>query len=328
MLERISRVKTLNNLASYASAISAAWHKSVENTLEAATLCAEADKELSSQEKAQLIEQLPFEAPTFSKLVKIGNDPRLRSEEMRPRLPPSFSTLYEIALCSDTQLERALVSGALHPGATRSDIEVVRKAPRRPKRATLQLFGDGEPKKNEVVGPQSKIERMRFAEVHVPIDFSPEQGERLEEELTRVAESYGISVVRCLTIEERAEQRYGKAFNAFVKRWESIGRRLARQRINELKRQTRKRNKKWGFAPDETELDGQGWDRIEEVFNYVGLEDEFEDLRAEAEALANAPELPAELSNASSTHPDEFELPKKKRLSMSDFADWNCGQGK
>ena len=67
-------MKVFNNPSSYATAISAAWNKSVDNILEAAKLCAEADKELSASEKAELFEQLPFEAPTFSRLVKIGND--------------------------------------------------------------------------------------------------------------------------------------------------------------------------------------------------------------------------------------------------------------
>ena len=145
-------MKILNNPESYAAAISAAWHKSVENTLEVARLCAQADKELSPAEKAQLIQQLPFKAPTFSKLVKIGNDPRLRRDDMRPRLPPSFSTMYEIALCSDPQLKEALESGALHSEASRADIEALRKAPRC-KRATLAPFDEDDVVQEDKVRP-------------------------------------------------------------------------------------------------------------------------------------------------------------------------------
>jgi hypothetical protein len=310
-------VKTLNDATSYAAAITAAWHKSVEAALEVAKLCAEANKELSPADKAEMLQQLPFKAPTFSKLVKIGNDWRLHAADMLPRLPSSFSSMYEIALCSDPQLEKAIESGVLHPGATREEIEAVRKTAVHPRRATLREF-DGEPA--DETRPLSKVERICFAELHVPEDFPPEQGERLAADLTRLAESYGIELVRRLTPEEQAEVRYGNALNAFARRWEGLGRKLARRRINELKRQARQNNKKWGFKPDEVEINAtDGWDRIEEVMAFVGLEAEMDELRAKAESLAEAPGMPAELGEQSD--PVELWLPKKK-FELNDFSDW------
>ena len=317
-------MKILNDPEGYAAAISAAWNKSVESILEVARLCAEADKQLSAGQKAELLEQLPFEAPTFSKLVKIGNDARLRSDDMRSRLPPSYSIMYEVALCSGSQLEHAIESGALHSGASRSEIEAVRKAPPTAKRATLPLFDDVQRESVAAGGaPSLQIERVCFAELYTPRDYPPEQRERLAEELTRVAESYGIELVRRLTPEERAEVRYGKALNAFADRWTRAGRKLARQRINDLKRNRRQQNKRWGFAPDETELDlNAGWDRIEEVFDFLGLEDEIDGLRAQAEALAKAPDLPAELAEPIPTDQTHVTQPDR-RIAPDPLADWN-----
>ena len=261
-----------------------------------ARLCAQADKELSPAEKAQLIQQLPFKAPTFSKLVKIGNDPRLRSDDMRARLPNSFSTMYEIALFSDPQLEEAIESGVLHADASRADIEAVRKAPRR-KRATLPLFDEDEVVQEDKAAPSSNIDRVCFAEFHVPRDFPSEQRERLAEELTRIAEAYGIELVRKLTPEERAEAQYDRSLHEWWQRQTQVARKLARHRINELKREARRRNKKWVYEADETEINcTDGWGRIGEVYEFLGLEDELDDLRAEVELLTQPPELPAELT--------------------------------
>lgn len=310
-------MKIPNNPESYAAAISAAWHKSVENTLEVARLCAQADKELSPAEKAQLIQQLPFKAPTFSKLVKIGNDPRLRSDDMRRRLPPSFSTMYEIALCSDPQLKEGLESGALHSEASRADIEALRKVPRR-KRATLPLFEEDEVVQEDKAAPSLKIDRVCFAELLVPRDFPREQRERLAEELRRIAEAYGIELVQKLTPEERAEAQYDRSLHEWWQRQTQVARKLARRRINELKRAARRRNKKWAYAADETEINcTDGWFRIEEVYEFLGLEDELDDLRGKVESLTPAPELPKVLSERMSQDPAEFEFPKKTLFSKN-----------
>ena len=57
---------------------------------------------------------------TFGKATKIGNDRRL--EAFAPRLPQSFSTLYELAKFDDAQFDAAIKSGAVHPAVTRGEI--------------------------------------------------------------------------------------------------------------------------------------------------------------------------------------------------------------
>jgi hypothetical protein len=318
-LKGISPVKILNDLGSYATAISAAWTKLLSSILEASKLSAQADKELPADDKARLIEQLPFEAPTFSKLVKIGNDARLYTDRMRGLLPPSYSILYEIALCSDAQLNYAVESGILHCEATRADIEEIRKSKIDP--ARLPVFDDECSDASEQTAQVTGVVRCCFAEFHVPADYPAERREELANELARVAQLYDAKLVKIPTDIERAEMRYEKALNAFARRWERIGRKLALARVNDLKRDARKRNKKWCYEPDEIEINsGDGWDRIEDVMGFVGLEAEIDELRAKAESLAEAPEMPAELCKPANLA--DFWRPKKK-YNLNDFSDWN-----
>ena len=282
-------MKTLHDKDSYATAIAAAWNKSLDSILDAASLCAQADEALSSAEKADLLAQLPFAAPTFSKLVKIGNDSRLRREDVRRHLPPSYSIIYEAALLSDGQLRQAIADGVLHPEAKRTEVQACAATSERVLRARLPLFDD-EPDKT--VPAKKKEMGVCFAELRIPSDFSAEDRARLENELLRVAESFGIEFVRRLTPEERFEGGYLKRMNAFSRRWVRYGLQLTRQRVQEVKKARTRGGKKWGFAPDETYLDAfAGWTEIEQVLDLIGIADELEDIRRRAEQLAKAPEF-------------------------------------
>src|SRR5690242_13433969 len=107
----------------YAERISASWHRSIDSIFETAQLCAEASACLSKDDKAALLADLPFPAATFSKLVKIGNDARLRRPGIRRLLPPCYSIIYEVALLSDDRLAEATASGTLHPEMRRDELQ-------------------------------------------------------------------------------------------------------------------------------------------------------------------------------------------------------------
>ena len=104
----------------FASRIMKCWHRTTEGILELARVCADADQQLAGPAKQALIATLPFDRATFSKLVRIGNDPRLATIALR--LPQSFSTLYELSKFDDIQFAAAIKSGAVHPAVTRSQI--------------------------------------------------------------------------------------------------------------------------------------------------------------------------------------------------------------
>jgi hypothetical protein len=310
----------LHDTNSYAVAISAAWTQSVDSILDAASLCAEADERLSSVEKAALLAQLRFSESKFSKLVKIGNDPRLREEEVRRLLPASYSIMYEFALLSDEQQRSAIVDGVLHDEAKRSEVEACRVAPDRVVRAKLPLFDEVVEK--AVPAKKKKEAGICFAELRMPSDFPAEAREQLERDLLRVAESHGVELVRHLTREERWEAQYLKRMNAFARRWEQIGLQLTRQRVKELQRACKKRNEKWGFFWDETDLDHMAsWPDIERVLGVLAIPDEYEGIRDRAEHLANMPDIdpPPGYEQAPISLPPQR---KPRQITSDKFSDW------
>jgi hypothetical protein len=107
----------------YAVNISAAWHRTVNAVMITAQFCAEADARLTSQQKKELIAKLPFGEETFSKLVGIGNDLRLRQPEIQWRLPPYYTTIYVITTFDEDEFRLAVDLQVIHAEVTRSELE-------------------------------------------------------------------------------------------------------------------------------------------------------------------------------------------------------------
>ena len=116
------RTKVLS-VEEYAKKIKAAWSKSVTDILETAKLCAEAQEKLTAKERKALKEKLPFGDEAFSMYVKIGSDPWFRGDEIKAKLPASYSSMYELARWSAQLREAAVETGVLYPGATRAKLE-------------------------------------------------------------------------------------------------------------------------------------------------------------------------------------------------------------
>ena len=110
-------------LPEYADKINASWRKTTESVLETARLCADANKDLKSKDRARLIKQLAFNAATFSKLVKIGSKYQLQSDPLKSLLPPSYSIVYEVAKLNEGDLQVAITEGVINPGMTRRDLD-------------------------------------------------------------------------------------------------------------------------------------------------------------------------------------------------------------
>jgi hypothetical protein len=107
----------------YAANISAAWHRTVAAVMTTAQVCARADARLSSQQKKELIGKLPFGEETFSKLVGIGNDLRLRQPEIQRRLPPYYTTICVITTFDEDEFKLAVDHQVIHAEATRTELE-------------------------------------------------------------------------------------------------------------------------------------------------------------------------------------------------------------
>jgi hypothetical protein len=112
----------------FASKITALWYRSTESICQAAAACAEIARQLSPDGKKLLLKKLPFGVSTFSKLVRIGNDPRIY--KIIKKLPPSYSKIYLVSQLSDEQLKVGIEKGVVNAGAGRKDIENFRDAGR------------------------------------------------------------------------------------------------------------------------------------------------------------------------------------------------------
>jgi hypothetical protein len=290
----------------YAERISASWHRSIDSIFETAQLCAEANACLSKDDKAALLADLPFPAATFSKLVKIGNDARLRKPGVRCLLPPCYSIIYEVALLSDEHLAEATASGTLHPEM---------------KRVELQEFAT----KAEADSNPSPIV---LGVIQLPPDYPVERLQELHAELQRTAAAFGVEFVRRATPEESAQAKYARAMNAYFARWIAATRVLARRRIRELKSQRLRgcerwsrasKDQRWGFHEDEIYIGADyGWGQIAAVLDYVGVGHEFESLRARAEELVTPPQCPFEPESEEGLP----ELPYKISKCSVRVSDW------
>jgi hypothetical protein len=107
----------------YAVNISVAWHRTVNAVMTTAQFCAEADARLTLQQKKELIGKLPFGEETFSKLVGIGNDVRLRQPEIQRRLPPYYTTIYVITTFDEDEFRLAVDLQVIHAEVARSELE-------------------------------------------------------------------------------------------------------------------------------------------------------------------------------------------------------------
>lgn len=110
----------------FVSKITTCWYRSTKAIFDTATICAQADEQLNPAQKKKLLKRLPFGQSTFSKLVQIGKDQRI--PKIIKRLPPSMSTIYEVTLLSDEQLDQAKEAHIISAEATRDGIKLFRES--------------------------------------------------------------------------------------------------------------------------------------------------------------------------------------------------------
>jgi hypothetical protein len=155
-------------LPEYADKINASWRKTTESILETARLCADANKDLKSKDRARLIKQLAFNAATFSKLVKIGSKYQLQQDPVKSLLPPSYSIVYEVAKLNEGDLQVAVTEGVINPGMTRRDLDA--------------WIGKNNPKMD---ASKDQIRPKVIATVQVPPDYDVQKQGLLEKALEK-----------------------------------------------------------------------------------------------------------------------------------------------
>lgn len=110
----------------YRDEICRGWVKSVQSILDLCKTCAEAYDKLGPHGFHKLTEQVPFSASKLSILCAIGRDERLHKKPVLRRLPACYSTMYQVHLLNDDELNTAVDSGLLQPDVKREHIEKLR----------------------------------------------------------------------------------------------------------------------------------------------------------------------------------------------------------
>jgi hypothetical protein len=110
----------------YRRRIQSSYKKTVEDFLELGAVCRDAAANLSKSEVETLLQSnMPINEFTFWKFVTIGRDQRLPG--IAGRLPPRFTTIYEVGQLTEEQFEQAVASQKIHPKVRREDIAALRK---------------------------------------------------------------------------------------------------------------------------------------------------------------------------------------------------------
>ena len=113
----------------FAALINGAWRKGAGAFLEAGRYLIQAKEELDRDEYNSLVKlRLEFDTSTAKKLICIGQNRFLGAHVHR--LPPCWSTLYELTKLEDEVLETAIANGSVNPKMQRKDAIALRKPPK------------------------------------------------------------------------------------------------------------------------------------------------------------------------------------------------------
>ncbi len=141
--KELAVVEETSLVESYAVRIDDGWRRLTQGVMKVAQLCSEANERLSATQKKELIGQLPFKQPAFSKLSQIGKDTRLHVPEMVRLLPPHYTIVYMLTQLTDDELASAAKENVINPDMNRANLQKWLNSRRRgqlpePKRATME----------------------------------------------------------------------------------------------------------------------------------------------------------------------------------------------
>lgn len=128
--------------AEWAVRIRDAWGSALEAIFAAGRELIAAKRAMQHGEFTAMIEaDLPFNALTAQRLMRVARDERLTKPSHGMVLPPSWRTLFELSLLDDARFEQAIEAGEIRPDMQRKDAERLRTRQRRSERlaATEQL---------------------------------------------------------------------------------------------------------------------------------------------------------------------------------------------
>jgi hypothetical protein len=114
--------KAVKTRAQWAAEICAAHKQSIEGILKMGrTLIAAKDALEHGSFQKMIDHDLPFDASTAQRLMKIARDPRIANAARVQLLPMAWGTLYELTKLPDAAFAAAVESGAITPQTTRAE---------------------------------------------------------------------------------------------------------------------------------------------------------------------------------------------------------------
>lgn len=295
-------------LDGYAAKINASWRKTTDAVLETAQLCAEANKMLRMGDKPDFFKKLDFGSATFSKLVKIGDQPRLYEKPITALLPSSYSILYEVAQLSTSDLDAAIKDRIISPTMSRA--------------ALLSWIAEREGRAPDV-DHSPKV----LATLKVPLDYDNEKQEALQKALEELRAKYGFEL-------EQPRDPQAEALRRILKRVDHQIRKDAKSFIREVKAARLARDEPWQFSDDELNIpDDADWLAVEDVLTRIDAKDQYYRVRdgalrahgLSAEFVADHRDLDQETVIRRLKEMDEVmaRLPdERRRIPKEKFADW------
>jgi len=263
-----------HSIEEYASRINASWQQLASSIIATSRLCAEAQKGLMRPELDKLKEELHFSAATFSKLVKIGSSGLADLKDVDEKLPPSLSVLYELTHLGSADVTQRIKLGKIHSKMTRED--------------ALTLKGVSKVSMPEKRGP-SYAEPVSMGEIFRSGSMINQDRDALVTELKKLRERFDYEVIQpdhlVLVHENRRMEKVERRYQQMCKK-------RAAEKLQQLvKERTGKKRvvgvpnwKVLDFGEEEVTLAVPcSQQDIDLVFECLGIEDECESLRRQAE---------------------------------------------
>lgn len=125
----ITRPRTVGLSATeHAAVITRQWTAAVSGIVACGRALIEAKASLDHGDFTAMIEELlPFSSRTARKLMSIAQNTWIADRNHMDRLPPAWTTLYELSLLTEDALERAAAEGVLRPEMERTDAVRLRR---------------------------------------------------------------------------------------------------------------------------------------------------------------------------------------------------------
>ena len=180
--EEMNKLEIVNNdyvINDYAKQITEGLAEATQRILAVGRLVVEAEKSLAPAElqklKNRLIKDGVMTKPTWSKLKAIGECKVLHEKENEGKLPPTWTTIYNIASLPEGVIKSSLRSGKINPNVKANAVKAL------------------QPGNESGSSPAMVV----IAEIRAPVDAGSEKVSESLVELERLVKRHGFEVAVC-----------------------------------------------------------------------------------------------------------------------------------